>query len=313
MRIGYPCMNYSIGCTSSSTFRLKNYSEDNLVSKITSNLACLKDIFKYNKINKIFFFRITSDLVPFASHPVCKFNWRNYFRKDFQELGNLIKKNQTRVSMHPDQFVIINAKKKRIVENSIRELAYHSDVLDLMGLPQSAKIQIHAGGVYGNKSKSTKRFIKEYRSLSDKIKKRLVLENDDRSYTARDCLQINSQTQIPLVYDILHQNLTGPSRNHPVILKKTCATWREKDGLPIIDYSSQLSGGRPGQHAGSIDIGDFKKFLSATAKFDFDIMLEIKDKEKSAEKAISAARCDKRLFTGLKEKQNQKCDFTDKA
>jgi len=74
MKIGYPCINNSVGCTANKTFRLRNYSEEKLIEKVRANLACLQKILEYNLKNNSLFFRIGSDLVPFASHPVCKFN-----------------------------------------------------------------------------------------------------------------------------------------------------------------------------------------------------------------------------------------------
>lgn len=88
MKIGYPCINTSIGCTANSTFRLKNYSEENMVEKINNNLDCLEKILNYNVEKGFLFFRISSDLVPFASHPICTFNWRGYFKKRFREMVN---------------------------------------------------------------------------------------------------------------------------------------------------------------------------------------------------------------------------------
>jgi len=48
----------------------------------------------------------------------------------------------------------------------------------------------------------------------------------------------------------------------------------------------------------SIDTSHFQRFLTATQHFDFDLMLEIKDKETSALKAVEMARKDKRFFSG---------------
>jgi UV DNA damage endonuclease len=59
-------------------------------------------------------------------------------------------------------------------------------------------------------------------------------------------------------------------------------TWRKKDGVAIADYSSQDPTKRKGAHAATVDLVDFRLFLSAASGFDFDIMCEIKDKEKSA-------------------------------
>jgi UV DNA damage endonuclease len=154
MKIGYPCINYSIGKKTISTFRLSSYSEERLIQCINYNLLTLIEILRFNIDNNFMFFRISSDIIPFASHPICKFDWKDYFKSDFIQIGQLIKKHDIRISMHPDQFVLINAKNQDIVTNSIKELEYHTVLLDLMGLDQSAKVQIHIGGIYGDKERS---------------------------------------------------------------------------------------------------------------------------------------------------------------
>jgi UV DNA damage endonuclease len=139
MKIGYPCINLSLNCRSSRTFRLEN------------NLECLMKILEFNVKNNLLFFRITSDLIPFASHPVCKCPWQKEFKKSFRKIGNFIIKHKIRATMHPDQFTLINSPDRGIFNRSVRELRYHSDVLDLLGTDLTAKIQIHVGGAYGNK------------------------------------------------------------------------------------------------------------------------------------------------------------------
>ncbi len=134
MKVGYPCINLSINCRSSNTFRLKNYSEKRLKETINKNLECLQTILEFNVEHKVYFFRITSDLIPFGSHPVMNFNWQNHFSYKFIEIGDYIKKNKIRISMHPGQYTVINSNKRHIFENAKKELKYHLDVLDLMNL-----------------------------------------------------------------------------------------------------------------------------------------------------------------------------------
>jgi UV DNA damage endonuclease len=78
-------------------------------------------------------------------------------------------------------------------------------------------------------------------------------------------------------------------------------TWKGNDGIPMIDYSSQEPGRRFGAHAIHIVEEDFRQFIKETMPVDFDIMLEIKDKEKSALAALDIARNDSRLVTGGRE------------
>ncbi|MFH1682808.1 MAG: UV DNA damage repair endonuclease UvsE [Candidatus Woesearchaeota archaeon] len=290
MKIGYPCINNSLPCTTNSTFRLRNYSEARLIETIKNNLSCLNKILEYNQKNNLLFFRISSDLIPFASHPICKFDWKKHFKKEFVEIGNFIKKYKMRISMHPDQFTLINAKDPDIVKRSIAELDYHCEVLDAMGLDTTAKIQIHIGGVYGDKEKSIKRFVSNYKKLPLKIKRRLVIENDHLSYSLKNCLSISKECGIPIIFDSFHHECLNNGETFNESANLAAKTWRKKDGQLMVDYSSQQPGKRNGTHAQTIDLKHFKRFIKETADFNFDLMLEIKDKEESALKAIKVIK-----------------------
>ena len=281
MKIGYPCINLSLPCRSSRTFRLKNYSEEKLVETVEGNLQCLQEILLFNKQNDIFFFRITSDLIPFASHPIMKFNWQDNFAEKFREIGIFIQSNNMRISMHPGQYTVLNSPRKEVYQNSIKDLEYHVEVLDLMKLDKTAKVQIHVGGVYGDKKKSKKRFIERYIQLPDKIKNRLIIENDDKSYSIKDCLEIHQNTGIPIVFDVYHHECLNSGESLQEVFQKITNTWSKEDGIPIVHYSSEHpTKGKP-SHAENIDIPHFKAFLNKSKDFSYDLMLEIKDKEKS--------------------------------
>ena len=288
MKIGYPCVNYSIGKKTVSTFRLSSYSEERLIQCINYNLATLIEILRFNINNNFMFFRISSGIIPFASHPICKFDWKDYFKSDFTKIGQLIKKHNIRISMHPDQFVLINAKNQDIVANSVKELEYHTELLDAMGLDHTAKVQIHIGGIYGDKERSKKQFIANYKnSLSEEIKKRLVIENDDHLYDLKDCIEIHEYTNIPILFDVFHHICFNSNLSVNDALQRASSTWNHnKDGIMMIDYSNQESNQRKGKHSKTLDIKQFEKFILSISNCDFDIILELKDKEKSAQKAI---------------------------
>jgi UV DNA damage endonuclease len=290
MKIGYPCINRTLKCRANKTFRLKSYSKERLIDTVDNNLICLFDILRYNLKHDLLFFRITSDLIPFASHRICKFDWQDHFKDIFSEIGDYIKKNKIRISMHPDQFIVLNSKNEGIVSRSINELIYHTDVLDLMGLDFDAKIQLHVGGAYNDKQRSMDRFINVYENLDDKIKNRLVIENDHRLFSISDCIYINERTGIPILVDSYHHSILNNFETINDVLNKTKKTWKRKDGIQMLDYSSQQPDGKIGNHAESIDINDFRNFLIKTSIFDFDIMLEIKDKEKSANFAVEVLK-----------------------
>ncbi|MGE5445664.1 MAG: UV DNA damage repair endonuclease UvsE [Ignavibacteriales bacterium] len=286
MKIGYPCINLSLEGKGNKTFRLRSYSEERLIETVKNNLDYLHSTLRFNVEHQLLFFRISSDLIPFGSHPVCQSPWGDYFKEKFRAIGDFIKRNNIRISMHPDQFTLINSLDEKVYENTIRELMYHAKILDLLGLNDSAKIQIHVGGVYGDKEESIKRFIRRFKKLSNRICRRLVIENDDRLYSLEDCLEIHTKTGTPILFDVFHHELN----NHGEAIKEAfqifTGTWKKVDGVPMVDYSSQEIDGRRGNHAKTINVEHFKRFLNETENFDFDIMLEIKDKEKSALKAM---------------------------
>lgn len=295
MKLGYPCINRSIGCTANSTFRLSSYSEDLLVEKVGANLACLQRILEYNVGKGLLFFRISSDIVPFASHPVCAYDWARHFRDELRAIGRYIRGNGIRISMHPDQFILLNSPREDVVERSVAELGYHCKVLDGMGLGLDAKIQMHVGGVYGDREGAVRSFAQRYRKLPSRIRSRLVIENDDRLYSLGDCLLIHEKVRIPVLFDSFHHECLNGGEGMAQAIGLAEATWRKRDGALMTDYSSHAIGQRRGKHTESIDLRHFRKYLKQTEGYDFDIMLEIKDKERSAMKALDVLKKMKRL------------------
>ena len=187
--------------------------------------------------------------------------------------------------MHPDQFTLINSPDPEIFQRSAAELSYHARVLDLLGLDLTARVQIHAGGAYGDKPASLDRFCRRFERLPAAVRRRLAVENDDRLYRVADCLLISRRTGIPVLFDSFHHRLNSRGESAAEGLAMAAATWKRADGPPMVDYSSQKKGERAGSHAESIDLKHFARFIAAAAGMDFDLMLEIKDKERSALRA----------------------------
>jgi UV DNA damage endonuclease len=122
------------------------------------------------------------------------------------------------------------------------------------------------------------------------VKRRLVVENDERSYGLADCIEVSAGTGAPVVFDTLHHAANNRGEKLREALIAAGSTWAEKDGLPMVDYSSQKKGGKPGAHAYALDADDFRAFLEAARGLDRDVMLEVKDKERSALEALSIIR-----------------------
>ena len=128
--------------------------------------------------------------------------------------------------------------------------------------------------------------------------RRLVIENDDRLYDLSDCFKISGETQIPVLFDVFHHKLNNSTaQTVKELFRLIEKSWNEKrDGVPMVDYSSQEPNGPTRQHSKTINLEDFGLFLKQTEPYDFDVMLEIKDKEKSAIEALESAVNDWRLL-----------------
>tara|TARA_B100001750_G_C15369767_1_gene526667 strand:+ start:55 stop:930 length:876 start_codon:yes stop_codon:yes gene_type:complete len=281
MKIGYPCINRSIGCSSNKKFRLANFTEEKFNETVKNNLNCLNQIIDYNVENNMFFLRISSETIPFASHEICNFDWEKTFKIELENIGMKLRKKNFRVSMHPGQFTLLNSPTEKIVERSLSELKYHADFLNAMKLDNTAKIQIHVGGVYGDKDTAIERFINNFSIAPKEIKSRLAIENDDYHYSVKDCLKINKETNIPIILDNLHLECLNDGESLIEAYDMTKDTWDEEDGIPMLDYSSQQKDARLGKHAEHLDPEHFKIFIDIMCNQEFDLMFEIKDKERS--------------------------------
>lgn len=282
IRIGYPCMNLSVGCSTAGTVRLANYTEERFVEKVEANLDCLKKTLEFNEAHGIAVYRVSSNLIPYASHPVQTVDWRERFADRFRELGAIAQRSGARLSTHPGQFVLINAPRPEIVAQSAKELEYQADLLELLGTDSSAKIQIHVGGVYGGKADSIARFAEGYAALPERVKERLVIENDERLYTLEDCMAIHDRTGVPVLFDAFHHSLNPGGLGEAEAFSRARGTWKERDGTQQIDFSQQHDERQVGAHSYSIEPAGLEAFLNAVGWPEpLDVMLEVKDKEQS--------------------------------
>ena len=204
MSIGYACLALGVKDSSMKTCMKKNASESRLKELIENNLDSLENLIDYNIKSGIKLFRISSDLIPFGSSPVNGLQWWKIYAERFSLIGNKIRENNIRVSMHPGQYTVLNSQDEEVVERAVEDLIYHCRVLEGLGTGNESKIILHIGGVYNDKKKSANRFSENCRRLPDNVRQRLVIENDDRSYNISDVLEIGKRLGIPVVFDNLN-------------------------------------------------------------------------------------------------------------
>ena len=208
MNIGYACLTVGVPGIKQRTCRIKNATPDVLLSLIQSNIEALDKILNYNIKNGIKLFRISSDIIPFGSHPVNTVKWWEIFNDKLNEIGRKAITNSIRLSMHPGQYTVLNSPDEAVVERAVEDLRYHARFLDSMGLGKEHKIVLHIGGIYGDKTDAIRRFVQRYHFLDENIRQRLVIENDDRQYSISDVLSIGESEGIPVVFDSLHHQVS---------------------------------------------------------------------------------------------------------
>lgn len=287
MRIGYACINTQLPAPNRSC-RLKNATPARILDLAAENVSRMEPILRWNLRHGIKLFRISSDVIPFGSHPINRLAWRDMLAPQLNRLGKYIRAHGMRVSMHPGQFTVLNSPRPEVVDASVKELAYHASFLDALGLNDQHKIVIHLGGVYGDKAQSLKRFIAAGNELSGRIRARLVLENDERCYSIADALHAAAAIGVPVVFDVFHHrwNPAFKDRSLRSIIQTVARTWRRRDGRVKIHYSNQWPGMPPGTHSRTINIRAFRKFHDEIGALDLDVMLEVKDKEQSVLKLM---------------------------
>lgn len=288
MSIGYACLTVGVSGTKLRSCTIKNATPDVLSTLIQLNLEALDNILDYNIQNGIKLFRVSSDIIPFGSHPVNTLKWWKKFNDQLKGIGNKALLNGIRISMHPGQYTVLNSPDEAVVERAVTDLKYHAQFLDAMGLGQEHKIILHIGGIYGNKTSAVKRFIQNYHCLDDNIRRRLVIENDDRQFAISDVLSIGEREDIPVVFDNLHHQVNPDNKRSEIEWIDACRnTWKLSDGPQKLHYSQQDAEKRAGSHSRTLDVNAFLQFYKQIPKQDVDIMVEVKDKNLSAIKCIN--------------------------
>ncbi len=288
MRIGYACLAVALEGAQLKTCTRKNAVPERLLSLAGENLSALERMIDYNIANGIRMYRISSDLVPFGSSLASTLPWDEIYREQLDHIAQKIEASGMRVSMHPGQYTVLNSPDAGIVSRSIDDLRYHARLLDALHLDQPHKIILHVGGKYGDPSAAVSRFIEVYRDLDASIRERLILENDGSIYTIAEVLELCHRIGAPAVYDNLHNeiNPADTTKNDAYWVSLCRETWREADGAQKTHYSQQHSQKMRGAHTDTIAIDAFLEYCHRLCVPLPDMMLEVKDKNRSAVKCI---------------------------
>ena len=135
--------------TAAAIARMKR--DDGLVKLSTicmANADALLASLQFCADNGIGCFRINSQILPLKTHPECGYGVDDLPEGDeivrrFKKCRRFAKRHKLRTCFHPDQFVVLNSPRPDVVEKSIEELEYQSEVAAWVGadtLPFGSRI-----------------------------------------------------------------------------------------------------------------------------------------------------------------------------
>jgi UV DNA damage endonuclease len=289
VRIGYPGRNLTLDLPAPPSMRPETYDPGAFVGIVHANLDAIETTLRWNIARGIRYWRLSPYTIPLATHPVVDVDWRAAFASRLAEIGQLVKVEGLRLTVHPGQYIRLTAAASEVVRQGVAELARHAELFDLMGLDASHKVQIHTGTHAGHIEGAIDRFAAAWDALPEHVRARLAIENDERQFSLADNLAVHARTGVPLVFDTFHHSLYNNGESLEEALDRVLPTWRG-NGPAMIDYSTQDPRKNAGAHAASIDPDDFARMYPLLAGRDVDVILEIKDKERSALVAIAIAR-----------------------
>jgi UV DNA damage endonuclease len=289
VRLGYVAIALKLPKVTSSsnvtyTYYKRLASEEKRLEKLKfithSNMRDLKKILEYNVDRNIHFYRLTSALIPLATHPDVSWDYRKIFNVDLKLIGDIIRDNSMRVDTHPDQFNVINSVDEKVVENTKRNLWFHVNLFKDLGYPMG-KMVLHVGSAAGGKEEALKRFEENFMGYPEEITSKIILENDDKSFTALETLELCKNLGIPMVLDVHHHICNNNGENIEEILPKIFDTWDNEVLPPKLHFSSPKDNPKDRKHADFIDGDHFVNFIESCKSLnkDIDIMIEAKKKD----------------------------------
>lgn len=305
VRYGYACISAFLeekmgksAPTTNRTMIRKTFDQkgvDYASELALQNCRDLLPILEANLNNGIYFFRLSSNLFPWASE------YEISSLKDFvgiklalNKAGEFAKNHGMRITSHPGPFNKLCSDSETVVQNTITDLRIHGEVFDLIGLPRTheSKINIHLGGAYGEKEVAIGRFIKNFARLPESVRSRLTVENDDKPslYSTKELVEsLTPHTGIPIVHDQHHHLFCDGGLTQEEAMNLAASTW-PKGIRPIIHYSESLSEERGDRKIKPQAHSDYILREIQTYKMDIDVMVEAKKKDLALLKYFSQVK-----------------------
>lgn len=222
-----------------------------LSERILQNFKMTFNTIRFCQLNNIQGYRISSSLAPVLTHKNIKLriaDLPNYaaIRNVCDSIKSVLATHPLRLSAHPSEYITLSSDNPDCIHNSILDLQQHAEVFDLLGLPEDYRspLNIHVRQE-GDAQTIADKVLRVYDSLSDNIRKRLVLENNDNAkgtWGIKNLIKyFNSSRGIPITYDSLHHTILDDGMTAQEAFNAAYDTWPV---TPIFHYSEGVNGTR---------------------------------------------------------------------
>ncbi|MRH42546.1 UV DNA damage repair endonuclease UvsE [Aquibacillus halophilus] len=290
-RLGYVAMSmHVINSSPSKTMTYKNFSQHKDREAAISKLELLANknidnslrLLKHNKAFGISLFRLSSRLIPLATHEDLEdWDYIEPTKDKLRELGDYASKNKMRIDFHPDHFVVLNSPKSDVVKSSVKNLKYHYDLLTAMGVNPRHRCVLHTGGSYGNKVAALERFIDNWGRISQRLQQMIILENDDKTFNSEDVLYLSEKLSIPHVFDLHHHEANNNNVEWTEYWDRIVKSWSNSEFPVKVHLSSPKNEKQFRHHADYVDPNMFTTFINKVkGSVDIiDCMIEAKQKD----------------------------------
>tara|TARA_B100000131_G_scaffold112939_1_gene110088 strand:- start:3679 stop:4533 length:855 start_codon:yes stop_codon:yes gene_type:complete len=247
------------------------------------NVRDLNKILQWNLENDIYFYRLSSDIIPWASeYEMEELPDYGLILAACKKAGNFAKQHGMRLTSHPGPFNKLASPKERVFQLTYKDLKVHGDLFDMIGLPRTpyAKLNIHVGAAYGDKPFALDNFCRNFERLPENVRTRLTVENDDKTslYSTKELYDgVYKRIGIPIVFDYHHHMLHPGGQTEQEALETALSTWG--DIKPVVHYAESRSVEynnpkiKPQAHSDMIR-NSFNDY-----GHDLDVMIEAKHKE----------------------------------
>ena len=229
----------------------RDESLEKLSDIIRNNFFVTEKIIRHCAANNISGYRISSDLCPVIKHPDVMLSLEelpnyNLIEKEINNVSLAIKETSIRVRAHPSEYITLTSEDDIKIKHSLVDLEFHGEIFDRLGLSRTHynPLNIHVRKE-GDPEELCNIFMKNFERLSDGIKSRLVLENNDTGNTwdvATLKKYFYKDNNIPITFDNLHHKMLNKGVSEFDAFLDAYETWG--DIIPVFHYSEGKDNGR---------------------------------------------------------------------